>query len=192
MKPHMQKDEGVHQAKLCSTDHTDDSQLICRIQSDGTRYDYCDECGWVDVQSFVAASQTPKHDEGSAQDNGAAGEGGETLRKDWSGSSPERPTLHDRLYHLIDHCAEGAHHAYNDADMYIGWVEDTTQKALELTRAEGTPSKHIHKYTVPVEWVEGDFKHEVKENGKTVSAYYEKGYHVVKLRCESCTEEISR
>lgn len=43
--------------------------------------------------------------------------------------------LEKRIYHKLDHLAEGVQHLdRNDAKNYISWVEDYTEKILEIIR----------------------------------------------------------
>lgn len=47
------KEDTLKQEKPCIFDHEDKLLLITRMQSDGTSYDYCQGCGWVDVKDLI-------------------------------------------------------------------------------------------------------------------------------------------
>lgn len=50
--------EEAHTDKPCLFDHSDKLQLVTSMQSDGTQYDYCMGCYWVDVKAIIATQNT--------------------------------------------------------------------------------------------------------------------------------------
>jgi hypothetical protein len=42
----------------CIFDHADRLLLVTRFQDDGTHYDYCHGCGWVDIANTISQTRT--------------------------------------------------------------------------------------------------------------------------------------
>lgn len=62
------KEDTLKQEKPCIFDHEDKLLLITRMQSDGTSYDYCQGCGWVDVKSLITKHEVEAKLEGQIQE----------------------------------------------------------------------------------------------------------------------------